>query len=306
LVDLKKHPVIASIALPMFDNGDLDHSALRTYVRWLIDDQGLTALTINADTSEGAHLSNEERLAVVATVRSEAGDDVLVVAGLHGTSTRAAVALANDYRSAGVDALLLFGIPAYAGDPLPTEMVVDYHRAVRDAGLPIIGFSLTPQLNGTLLTAAMAEALGREKLLIGLKEASFDAGRFVATRDTLRRYSPETVFLSGSDNFVFESFVLGARGCLLGLAGIAGRLTRDMLEAVAAGDIEHASRMNAERYSPLAEAMFAPAMRDNRSRIKEGLKHLGIIPSAAVRAPLTSVEAQDRARMIAAVDGVFA
>lgn len=306
MIDLKQHPVIASIALPMFDNGDLDHAALRTYVRWLIDDQGITALTVNADTSEGAHLSNEERLAVVATVRAEAGDEVLLVAGLHGTSTRAAVALATEYRKSGVDALLLFGIPAYAGEPLPTEMVVDYHRAVHGAGLPIIGFSLTPQLNGTLLTPAMAEALGREKLIIGLKEASFDARCFVATRDTMRRYAPEAAFLSGSDNFVFESFVLGARGCLLGLAGIAGRLTAQMLAAVARGDIEQASRMNAERYSPLAEAMFAPAMRDNRSRIKEGLKHLGIIPCAAVRAPLCPVDERDRARMIAAVDGVFA
>lgn len=306
MIDFKRHPVIASIALPMFDNGDLDHSSLRRYVRWLIDDQGLNALTVNADTSEGAHLSNEERLAVVGTVRAEAGDDVLLVAGLHGTSTRAAVSLATEYRKAGVDALLLFGIPAYAGEPLPTEMVVDYHRAVHDAGLPVIGFSLTPQLNGTLLTPAMAEALGREKLIVGLKEASFDAARFVATRDTIRRYAPDAAFLSGSDNFVFESFVLGARGCLLGLAGIAGRLTADMLEAVARGDIEQARRMNQDRYSPLAQAMFAMPMRDNRSRIKEGLKHLGIIPSAAVRAPLRPVNEHDRAQMIAAVDGIFA
>ncbi len=163
---------------------------------------------------------------------------------------------------------------------------------------------LVVEFVGELRTPAMAEALGREKLIIRLKEASFDAGRFVATRDTLRRYEPEATFLSGSDNFVFESFVLGARGCLLSLAGIGGRLT-EMLAAITRGDIDTTSRMNAERGSPLAEVMFAPAMRDNQSRIKEGLKHLGIIPCAAVRAPLRAVDERDYARMIAPVDGVF-
>ncbi len=300
--DLRQHPVIASMAVPMDDRADVDYDALRAYDRWLFDEQGLTAVTINADTAEGAHLTNEERLRIAETVREEAGSDRLLVCGLHGTSTRAAVAMAAEYAKVGVDAVLLFGISAYAGQPLPASMVVDYHRAVREAGLPLIGFSLTPELGGTLLTPEMLEGLGHEHLLIGMKDASFDAGKFVASRDAMRLHAPDAAFLSGSDNFVYESFVLGARGCLLGLAGIAGRLTGELLELVATGRIAEAEQLNRERYSPLAEAMFAPAMRDNRARIKEGLKHLGVIPNATVRAPLASLDPADRARMLAAVD----
>lgn len=291
----------ASMALPMTAAFQPDLGALRRYARWLAD-QGVIAVTVNADTGEGAHLTIAERVAVVHAVKEELGDEVAVVSGLIASYTTQAVEIATALRSAGADGLLLFGIPAFSGRPLPPELVVRYFAAIGEVGLPLIGFNLTPSLGGVVFEPDVIARLTDVAELCALKEASFDAAAYVASRDALRDAAPDVAFLSGCDNFMYESFVLGADGALLGYAGLAAELTRRVFEAAAAGRFEDAQRLNRERMQPLAEVLFGAPVRNSRARIKEGLKLLGVIEEVAVRPPLLGLDDTERAALRRAME----
>jgi 4-hydroxy-tetrahydrodipicolinate synthase len=112
-------------------------------------------------------------------------------------------------------------------------------------------------------------------------------------RDLLADLRP-IAFLTGNDNFIFESFVLGAVGALIGMAAVATRQQVDMVAAWGAGDRARAEALY-EDLGPLIRAVFRAPVRDYRARVKEALAMQGIIPAATVRAPLLPVSDADRA-----------
>src|SRR5690349_16424666 len=145
--------LIAAIVTPMRGDGSIDEGSLRRYADWLAG-QGVRGLAVNVDTGEGPHLFPEERLRVLEIVAEVAGGRALMVAGLAASFTEQACRLAADTARAGADALLVFPISAYQGEPLDPEIPASYHRAVADAsGLPLIAYQLQPALGGVTFSA---------------------------------------------------------------------------------------------------------------------------------------------------------
>jgi 4-hydroxy-tetrahydrodipicolinate synthase len=286
----------ASLALPMSADFRPDLPAMRRYARWTAE-QGAIAVTVNADTGEGAHLSLPERVAVVEAVKEELGDEVMLVSGLIAAYDDQAREIAAALAQAGADALLVFSIPAFNGQPLPSDLVCGYYASVGEAGLPLIAFNLTPSLGGVVLEPETIARLAELAPLQAIKEASFDAVSYVRTRDAIRAAAPDVAFLSGCDNFMYESFELGADGALLGYAGLAAALTRQVFGAVRSERHAEARRLGRERMQPLAETLFGQPVRNSRARIKEGLRMLGLIDCVAVRPPLTGIDDCERAAL---------
>lgn len=286
--------LIAAIVTPMREDFSVDETSLRRYVRWLTD-QGVTGLAVNVDTGEGPHLSAEERVRVLEIVAEEVGDRTLIVAGLAGSFTEQAGRLAADAASAGARALLVFPIPVYQGEPLDPEIPVRYHRAVHEAsGLPLIAFQLQPALGGVNFSLEVLERLMTVEGVVAIKEASFDAKRFVETVRAVRAAAPDAVVLNGNDNFLLEAYLLGAEGALLGFGTLAAREQVEMLEAVRARDLDRANEL-ARVLQPLCDAVFAPPVRDYRARTKHALATLGLIDHAYVRPPLLPLSPDEAA-----------
>jgi 4-hydroxy-tetrahydrodipicolinate synthase len=255
----------------------------------------VTGLATNVDTGEGPHLSADERVRVIEVVAEEVGDRTLIVAGLAGSFTEHAGRLAADAASAGAGALLVFPISVYQGEPLDPEIPVRYHRAVHEAsGLPLVAFQLQPALGGVNFSNEVLERLMNVEGVVAIKEASFDAKRFVETVRTVRAAAPDAVVLNGNDNFLLEAYLLGAEGALLGFGTLAARQQVDMLEAVRARQYGRAFDA-ADMLQPLCDAIFASPIRDYRARTKHALATLGVIDHAYVRPPLLPLSADDAA-----------
>ena len=286
--------LIAAIVTPMREDFSVDETSLRRYVRWLTD-QAVTGLAVNVDTGEGPHLSAEERIGVLEIVAEEVGDRTLIVAGLAASFTEQARSLAADAARAGAGALLVFPIPVYQGEPLDPEIPVRYHRAVHDAsGLPLIAFQLQPALGGVNFSVEVIERLMTEGGVVALKEASFDAKRFVETVRLVRSVAPDATVLNGNDNFLLEAYLLGAEGALLGFGTLAAREQVAMLDRVRARDLERATALG-DVLQPLCDVIFAPPVRDYRARLKHALATLGVIDEAHVRPPLLPLSPDERA-----------
>jgi 4-hydroxy-tetrahydrodipicolinate synthase len=288
--------MIPATVLPMTADAQIDEAGLRSYIRHVAQ-ANPKALAINVDTGEGPHLWPKERLRVLEVVVDEVGDHIPVVAGLGAQFTDQAVALARDTKAVGVSGLLVFPIGAYQGLPLDPEVPVRYHAAIGDAtGLPLILFNLQPALGGVNFEPETLDRLCRVAQVAGLKEASFDAQLFIQIRDVVKAARPDCVFLTGNDNFIYESFVLGAEGALIGFGAVATKQQVDLVNHALAGRLEQARRIM-DRLTPLANAIFAPPVRNYRARAKAALVMQGILARETVRPPLLPISDAERDRI---------
>jgi 4-hydroxy-tetrahydrodipicolinate synthase len=280
--------IIPAIVTPMRADGELDLPALRRYAEWLAD-QGPVALAVNVDTGEGPHLTADEKRQTLETVASAVAGRCKVIGGVAGPSTAQGVANARAAQAAGADALLVFPISAFLGQPLNPEVPLRYHAAIAEAvDLPLILFQLQPALGGVLYTTETLHRLITIPSVVAIKEASFDAMRFLQVKAALESADRRIVFLTGNDNFIYESFVLGAEGALLGFSTLGTREQVRMLAAFRDDRIAEARELGA-RLQSLADVIFAPPVTDYRARTKEALKMLGVLQNTTVRPPLLPI-----------------
>jgi 4-hydroxy-tetrahydrodipicolinate synthase len=286
--DIDLRGIIPAIVTPMTSEGELDLPALRGYAQWLAE-QGPVALAVNVDTGEGPHLTADEKRRTLETVAEAVAGKCQVVGGVAGPSTAQGIANARAAQAAGADALLIFPISAFLGQPLNPEVPYRYHAAIAEAvEVPLILFQLQPALGGVLYTTETLHRLITIPSVTAIKEASFDAMRFLQVKAALESASRKITFLTGNDNFICESFILGAEGALLGFSTLGTREQVRMLEAVRRGDIAQARELG-NRLQPLADIIFAPPVTDYRARTKEALKMLGILENTTVRPPLLPI-----------------
>jgi 4-hydroxy-tetrahydrodipicolinate synthase len=295
-MNLDLRGLIPATVLPMTEDARIDEPALRRYVQHVAA-AGPKAVAINADTGESPHLWPEERRRVLEIVIDEIGDRVPVIAGLGAQFTEQAVKLAREYKEVGAAGFLMFPISAYQGLPLDPEVPYRYHAAVGDAtGLPLVLFNLQPALGGVLYTPEALARLCEIAEVAAIKEASFDAKLFVEAREAVKAARPDCVFLTGNDNFIYESFVLGAEGALIGFGAVATRQQVELIELALDGSYAEAKAIM-DRLSPLAHTIFAAPVRNYRARTKEALVMQGILERATVREPLLPVSEAEKARV---------
>jgi 4-hydroxy-tetrahydrodipicolinate synthase len=272
----------------MTNEAALDLPALRRYAGWLAD-QGPVALAVNVDTGEGPHLTPDEKRQTLETVAEAVAGRCRVVGGVAGPSTAQGIANARAAQASGAEALLIFPISAFLGQPLNPEIPYRYHAAIAEAvDLPLILFQLQPALGGVLFTTEILHKLITIPTVAAIKEASFDAMRFLQVKAALESASRKITFLTGNDNFICESFILGAEGALLGFSTLGTREQVSMLAAIQRGDIAEGRELGA-RLQPLADVIFAPPVTDYRARTKEALKMLGVLENTTVRPPLLPI-----------------
>jgi len=297
---MKLKGIIPAIGTPMRNDCSIDTKSLKKYVRWLVD-QGVHGLAVNADTGEGPHLWPEERRLVIETIKGEIGDKVPIVAGLSAVFTDQAVLEAKAARSAGADVLLMFPIPAFRGKPQSAEMIVDYHRRVfEEGGLPMIMFQLQDALGGVEFELDTLERLAKTPGIIAIKEAAFEANKYVRTFRYLREKAPEISLLSGNDNFLAESMVLGADGMLIGFGTLCVKEQVEMYDASVKKDWEKVMALG-EKVQPLSDFIFSAPVRDYRARTKEALHQMGLFETSMLRPPLLPLSSQEKARVTAAL-----
>jgi len=302
--DIDLSGLIPATVTPLTDGFALDLPALRSYVRWLRGFEGVKALAVNMDTGEGPHLSREERRQVLEAYAEGVQGRIPLLAGVAARYTAEAVELARDAASSGASGLVVFPIPAFAGESLPPELPYEYHAAIaRATGLPLVLFQLQPALGGVIFTPDTLRKLLEIDQVVAIKEASFDRSRFDETARLVAAAPRRIALLTGNDNFILDSFLAGADGALIGMGTVAVAEQVDMIAKAKAGDEAGARRIDQAVVGPLAEVLFARPVRNYRARIKEALRLLGVIPNTAVRPPLLPLSEAERWAVANALTG---
>jgi 4-hydroxy-tetrahydrodipicolinate synthase len=285
--------VIAAPMLPMVEGGDIDWATLERYIDWIAAQQP-AGIVMNVDASEVIALDDEEQMRVIRVCKDVVADRVPLFSGVVAGSTRAAARKAAQLREAGAEGLTVFPpFPTFSGAPVPSAMIVRFHRAIAEAAdLPMVCFQF-PKGWGPDYTPEILRAMADIPQLVAIKEASFDVGQTLQTIEVARSLPHPIGVLTGSDTFIFEALLMGCHGALIGFAGTATRELVAMQHAVHVGELA-AARAIWGQLGPIARYCWRLPIRDFRPRMKEVLKLQGLFPSAACREPQLGVDAAER------------
>jgi len=295
----RRYGLIPATLTPMDENFEVDYDQLENYIKWLIR-YDIAGLAVNVDTGEGPHLYPEERVNVLKNITRLVSGRVPIVAGLHARNTEEAVRFGLEAKAAGANALLVFPHPAFIGEP-NAEVVYSYHLEISEGvKMPIVAFQLQNALGGVEFGHETLLRLLDIENLVAIKEASFNAKRFVDLVRVVKTTRRSVVVLTGNDNIIYESLLLGAEGGLLGFGTIATDMQVEMFDLVAKGRLEEAREVW-EELMPLEEAIFAPPVRDYRARLKEALVMMGVLRTSHVRPPLRQVSVEERVKIREAI-----
>lgn len=188
---------------------------------------------------------------------------------------------------------MVFPHSAFIGEP-NEDVIFEYYKAINDdVDTPLVIFNLQPALGGVEYKPGVIRRLSELKNAKAVKEASFDAKKFLDIVRVIEKLPRKIQILTGNDNFIYESLVMGAEGGLLEFSTIAVKEQVEIFELVAKERYKEAKEIW-YRLLPLMEAIFAPPVRNYSARLKEALCMMGIIETTYVRLPLSSINPETR------------
>jgi 4-hydroxy-tetrahydrodipicolinate synthase len=284
--------VIPAVLLPFNEDLSIDEASFRAHVRDVASAEGLSAITINAHSTEVASCTFDEQKRVLAIAKDEIGARLPIVHGVYAEGSLEAARIAEMAEKGGASALLVFPPGPFTMGQRP-EMAVEHFRRIAGAsGLPIIAFQypLSSSTNAgqgypldTLLR--IVEAVPQVR---AIKDWCASPQLHERQIRTLQSLNPPVSVLTTHSSWLMASLVSGCNGLLSGSGSVIADLQAKLFRAVRANDLATARELN-ERIWPTAEVFYAEPWVDMHNRMKEALVLLGKLPRATVRPPLVKV-----------------
>src|ERR1700744_4673013 len=134
------HGVIPAVLLPFFDDLSIDEKSFRSHLRDVAAVKRLSAITLNAHSTEVASCSFDEQRRVLEIAQDEIGGRLPIVNGIWPDGSLQAARLARVADEGGASALLVFPPAPFTLGQSPA-MAVEHFKRIADAtSLPIIAF----------------------------------------------------------------------------------------------------------------------------------------------------------------------
>jgi 4-hydroxy-tetrahydrodipicolinate synthase len=294
--DFVPHGVIPAVLLPFHEDLSIDEPSFRAHLRDVGAVQGLSAVTINAHSTEVASCTRDEQRRVMEIAGEEVGDRLPIIHGIWADGSLEAARIAREAQAGGASALLVFPPgPFTLGQS--AAMALAHFKAIADASdLPLIVFQY-PLATGQGYPAATLERLFDEVPTIrAIKDWTPLVPQHESQIRALQGRKRPINVLSTNSAWLLSSMVLGCNGLLSGSGSVIADLQAKLYRAVKANDLAEARRLN-DRIFPLARAFYADPFVDMHNRMKEALVLLGKLPRAVVRPPLVKITEPEIARI---------
>lgn len=242
--------VIPAMPLAIHEDRSLDVKHQKALIRYYME-AGAGGLAVGVHTTQFEIRLPEHNLfkpvlkLAAETIRSEYGQDRLLVAGVVG-KTEQALTEAHYAKELGYDAILL-SLSAYASSEIPE--ILDHCRALADV-MPVIGFYLQPAVGGRVLPYEFWHGFAQIENVVAIKMApfnryqTFDVVRAVCEAGAEKRIA---LYTGNDDNILIDllttyrihteagrSVEVGIQGGLLGHWAVWTHKAVEQLEMVKA------------------------------------------------------------------------
>jgi 4-hydroxy-tetrahydrodipicolinate synthase len=294
--DFIPHGVIPAVLLPFHDDLSIDERSFRDHLQDVAAVEGLSALTINAHSTEVASCTSDEQSRVLEITADEVGDRLPIVHGIWADGSLEAARIAKRAQAGGSSALLVFP-PAPFTLGQSAEMALAHFKTIASASdLPLIVFQYPPATGQGYPAATLARLMDEVPTIRAIKDWTPSVQQHENQIRMLQSRSRPVNVLSTNSAWLLSSLVLGCNGLLSGSGSVIADLQARLFRAVKANDLAEARRLN-DRIHPLASVFYADPFVDMHNRMKEALVLLGRLPRAVVRPPLVKIKDAEIARI---------
>jgi len=294
------HGVIPAVLLPFNDDLSIDEKGFRGHLRDVAATKGLSAITINAHSTEVASCSFEEQRRVLAIAQDEIGERLPLVNGVWADGSIEAARIARMAADGGASALLIFPPAPFTLRQSP-EMALAHFKRIADAtDLPLIVFQYPLATGQGYPRDTLLRMVDEVPSIRAIKDWAGNVPQHEMHIRTLQSLPQPVNVLTTHSAWLLSSLVLGCNGLLSGSGSVIADLQAQLFHAVKANDLAEARRLN-DRIYPLARVFYADPWADMHNRMKEALVLLGRLPRAVVRPPLVKLSHAEIERIRAAL-----
>ncbi|MFE7216696.1 dihydrodipicolinate synthase family protein [Streptomyces sp. NPDC057611] len=293
--------VVVATALPYHEDASapaglaVDYDRYAEHCRWLVDN-GCHGVGPNGSLGEYSSLTDEERRKVARTAIDAVGDSGTVVVGVHGAGSHQARHWAELAAEDGADGVLCLPPTMYRAN---RGEIMAHFEAVASVGLPVMVYNNPIDTKVDLAPDLLAEIAHIDNV-VAVKEFSGDVRRVLE----IKEQAPGLEVISGADDVVLESLLMGATGWFAGFPNVFPAESARLYDLAVAGKLAEARAL----YEPLVAAFRWDSRTEFVQAIKLGMEQVGRFggPCRPPRGPLTpqmreQVQA-DMARAIASLE----
>jgi 4-hydroxy-tetrahydrodipicolinate synthase len=290
------HGVIPAVLLPFDNDLAIDEPNFRKHLRDVAATDGLSAITINAHSTEVASCTFEEQRRVLDIAQDEVGARLPLVNGIWADGSIEAARIARMAEQGGASALLVFP-PAPFTLGQNAAMALAHVKRIADAtDLPLIVFQYPLATGQGYPKETLLKMCDEVPSIRAIKDWIGNVPHHEWHIRTLQNLPRPVNVLTTHSSWLLASLVLGPNGLLSGSGSVIADLQSKLFRAVQANDLAEAKRLN-ERIEPMARVFYADPFVDMHNRMKEALVLLGKLPRAVVRPPLVKIERAEIARI---------
>ena len=239
---MKIKGLIAAVATPMYENGEVNYQAIDTYAEFLIA-RGVDGAFVNGTTGEGILMDSDERKKVAERWMKYA-DRLNILVHVGSTSYKMAADLAAHAEKIGAKAISAMG-PCFL-QPRNVEELVEFNRLVAEGApnTPFYYYNI-PVTSGVKVGMREFLALAAERIptFNGIKYTSYDSWEEL---DCIRFDGGRFDILHGHDEAFLTGLLLGATGGIGTTYNVTSRIYRKIIEAFDAGDVKKAADLQYE------------------------------------------------------------
>ena len=257
----------------------VDYDAYAEHCRWLVEN-GCRGVGPNGSLGEYSSLTDDERRRVARTAIEAVGSDGIVVVGVHGPGAHQAKQWAEAAAEDGAHGVLCLPPTLYRAN---RGEVLAHFEAVASVGLPVMVYN-NPFDTKVDLTPDLLAEIAQIDNVVAVKEFSGDVRRVLEIRER----APELAVISGADDVVVESLLMGATGWFAGFPNVFPAESARLFELATAGKLDEARAL----YEPLVAAFRWDSRTEFVQAIKLGMDLVGRYggPCRPPRGPLSEVQ----------------
>ena len=290
------HGVIPAVLLPFDNDLAIDEASFRKHLRDVAATDGLTAITINAHSTEVSSCTFDEQKRVLEIARDEIGARLPLVNGIWADGSIEAARIARMAAQGGASALLVFPPGPFTLGQSSAMALVHFKRIADVTDLPLIVFQYPLATGQGYSKDSLLKMCEEVPSIRAIKDWIGNAPHHEWHIRTLQSLPRPVNVLTTHSSWLFPSLVLGCNGLLSGSGSVIADLQARLFRAVQKNDMAEAKRIN-DRIEPTARVFYADPFVDMHNRMKEALVLLGKLPRAVVRPPLVKVEGSEIARI---------
>jgi 4-hydroxy-tetrahydrodipicolinate synthase len=283
------HGVIPAVLLPFGNDLAIDEQSFRKHLRDVASVEGLSAITVNAHSTEVGSCTFDEQCRVLEIAQEEIGAKLPLINGIWADGSIEAARLARMATQGGASALLVFPPAPFTLGQSPQMALAHFKRIADATDLPLIVFQYPLATGQSYPKDTLLKLCEGVPTIRAIKDWIGNVSHHEWHIRTLQNLPRPVNVLTTHSAWLFPSLVLGCNGLLSGSGSVIADLQARLFRAVQRNDLAEAQRLN-NRIEPTARVFYADPFVDMHNRMKEALVLLGKLPRAVVRPPLVGIE----------------